>query len=556
MSYAESVETDTIQPVEHAASAGIARSSSASSPSFGPRGRERRAEASLRILLFERDEEAAHATRGLLEVVFGNRCILDWETDPGHGTDLMRENAHDVYLLGETGTAGGAVELVRTSVGSGCRAPIIVLAHDPSADLDFKALDAGAADLLPKSDLRPEVLERSIRHALVRQQSMIEALRTVDELKAEKSRLNMLRDANHRFVENACHDFRTPLTVIKEFSSIIMEGLAGDVSEEQAEFLEIVLSRVDHLSQMVDAILDASRLESDVVGVRREERTVKSLVEQLRPTLEQRAAAHKASITFDVDADMPTVFADAESVGRVIVNLVANACKFVGEGGAVRVWALQEPTSRAVRIGVTDNGPGIAPEQVKMIFERFQQIAGDKAPKEGGFGLGLHIASELTRLNFGTLSVESELGKGSTFSFTLPVFDVNRLIPLHFGFLKGSRHGFQAVSIAVATAAGPRDDQALSDTERFLSRQLRSYDLMLPIRRGTWLICAACREEQLGQITDRILGAHAQSNRNRPDGRLPELRFRTIGNWPLSERADGLYDAIRGAYALSASSVH
>ena len=89
-----------------------------------------------------------------------------------------------------------------------------------------------------------------------------------------------MREANHRFVENACHDFRSPLTVIKEFASIIAEGMSGEINEEQAEFLQIILTRVDHLSSMVDGILDASRLESDVIGVRREEHAVAKLIEQ------------------------------------------------------------------------------------------------------------------------------------------------------------------------------------------------------------------------------------------------------------------------------------
>ena len=112
------------------------------------------------------------------------------------------------------------------------------------------------------------------------------------------------------------------------------------------------------------------------------------------------------------------------------------------------------PTQKDVTIGVTDNGPGIAPEHVKLIFDRFQQLPKDKADGKDGFGLGLHIASELVRVNFGTLSVESEPQKGSTFAFTIPVFDVNALIPLYFNFLSTARHSFQKVSIAVAAASG------------------------------------------------------------------------------------------------------
>ncbi len=215
-------------------------------------------------------------------------------SDRNQAAELLAEERHDVCLCSE-GPSVDAVAVIGAAIGAGCTAPIIVLAQGQNTDSDLKAIDAGAADYIPKAELTPAALERSIRHALVRQQRIVKAHREIEGLTTEKTRLNLLRDANHRFVENACHDFRSPLTVIKEFASIISEGLAGDVNEEQSEFLEIILTRVDQLSQMVDGILDASRLESDLIGVKREEHSVASLIEKVRPTLEQRAAAHKVA---------------------------------------------------------------------------------------------------------------------------------------------------------------------------------------------------------------------------------------------------------------------
>jgi len=419
-------------------------------------------------------------------------------------------------------------------------------------------VDAGAADCIPRDELTPAGLERSIRHALLREHGIARARREIRHLTTEIGRLNTLRDANHRFVDNACHDFRSPLTVIKEFSSIIAEGLAGDVNEEQAEFLEIILTRIDQLSSMVDAILDASRLESDLIGVKREQQKPARLIDQVRPTLEQEAASHEAEIGFSIDEALPDVFADAESVGRIIVNLATNACKFVGKGGKVDVWARRDSNAGTVTIGVTDNGPGIAQEHVKRIFDRFQQIESDKEGAAGGFGLGLHIASELVRVNYGTLSVESEPNKGSTFAFTLPVFDVNALIPLHFKFLRTSRHGFQNVSIAMAATGEEAEPETLAAMEQFLNRQLRSYDLLLRMSAASWLVCIACDEGELTKITDRVKLSYSSHNSNRPRGALPNLNFRTVGTWALSNRPEGLTDAIRSAYALGpkASRVH
>ena len=155
------------------------------------------------------------------------------------------------------------------------------------------------------------------------------------------------------------------------------------------------------------------------------------------------------------------------------------------------------------------------------------------------------------RVNFGTLSVESEPQKGSTFAFTLPTFDVNALIPLHFSFLKTSRHGFQKVSIAMASVPASAGSAVLAEIERGLTRQLRSYDLLLRVRDGHWLVCAAGDTGDLQKITERILGNYAEISRNRPEGGLPEMKIRPIGTWMLSGRTEGLTDAIRGAYALT-----
>ena len=211
-------------------------------------------------------------------------------------------------------------------------------------------------------------------------------------------------------------------------------------------------------------------------------------------------------------------------------------------------------TRKTSTVGVTDSGSGIAPEHVKLIFDRFQQIPDDKEKEKGGFGLGLHIASELVRVNFGTLvASKASRRKGSTFAFTLPIFDVNSLIPLHFAFLKTSRHSFQKVSIAVATRAGRKPRvAAFGEVERCFNRQLRSYDLLLRLREGTWLVCAPATRARSTKITDRILGTYVESSRNRPDGPLPEVRFRhdrNLGARTIARRART--DAIRGAYALS-----
>jgi len=512
----------------------------------------RSAEPGLSILLLESDVEAVEAVSTLLRSIFGDCSSCDWVSDAAQGVERMQQGNYDVVLFAAAPKTGDAAQFVRSSTSSGCSGPIIVFAGNDNTDIDLRAVEAGAADCIPKDELTPGILERSIRHALLREVSIARARREIARLSEELARLNTLRDANRRFVDEVCHDFRSPLMAIQEYSSLIAEGLAGDVNGEQSEFLEITLTRVSQLGHMVDAILDASRLESELISVKREEHAPTKLIERARPMLEQVVKSRNAEIRFSVADSLPNVFADANSVVRIIVNLVTNACKFAGERGEVEVWARLSSDGDSVTIGVTDNGPGIATKRVNLVFERFKQVENDSGVCKAGFGPGLHVASELARINFGTLSVESEPEKGSTSTFTLPTFDADLLIPLYFGFLKTSRHGFQYISMLVATVGGRADPDTVVQVERFLNRQIRSYDLLLRLNDNSWLVCIACDEDDLAGITGRIESARAEHNRNRPDHALPEIGFRPIGTSMTCSRPEGLTEAIRGAYALDA----
>jgi len=160
--------------------------------------------------------------------------------------------------------------------------------------------------------------------------------------------------------------------------------------------------------------------------------------------------------------------------------------------------------------------------------------------------LGLHIASELARVNFGALSVDSVPGAGSTFSFTVPVFDIEALIPAHVGFLQTCRHGFDSVSIAIATL-GDSDEAAAPEAERFLSRHLRSYDLLLRVRAGIWLICAAADERGLAGILERLRRELAENRKYRPEIPPFDVSFRFVGCWAIAHDAPVLVNTFKAA---------
>jgi len=218
------------------------------------------------------------------------------------------------------------------------------------------------------------------------------------------------------FVANVSHELRTPLASIKS----VIETLEGGALEDEAaarDFLSRADAEVDRLVQIVEELLELSRIESGELPMSRERVEMASVladaVERLRPQVEKQGL----SLTVDIAADLPPIIGDAERLARVVVNLLHNAVKFTPSGGSVHVWA--GLVESAVVVKVIDTGVGIAPEDLPRIFERFYKS--DRARASGGTGLGLAVVKHIVEAHGGTVSAESEQGRGSTFSFSIPV---------------------------------------------------------------------------------------------------------------------------------------
>jgi two-component system phosphate regulon sensor histidine kinase PhoR len=224
------------------------------------------------------------------------------------------------------------------------------------------------------------------------------------------------------FVANVSHELRTPLASIKSVIETLQSGALDDRAAAQ-DFLSRADAEVDRLVQIVEELLELSRVESERVPLAREPvrmgDVLAEAVERLRPQAEKEGL----TLTLDVPPDLPLVVGDAERLEQAAVNLLHNAIKFTPGGGSVRVWAHR--ADGAVTVSVSDTGIGIAPEDLPRVFERFYKA--DRARTRaaarpgGGTGLGLAVVKHTVEAHGGTVSVESDLGRGSTFSFSIPV---------------------------------------------------------------------------------------------------------------------------------------
>jgi signal transduction histidine kinase len=238
-----------------------------------------------------------------------------------------------------------------------------------------------------------------------------------DELKRLYSELEAASRHKSEFLANMSHELRTPLNAIIGFSQVLRDGMFGEVNEKQVEYLDDVLSSGNHLLSLINDVLDLSKVEAGQVEVEVAPFSMREALERGVVMVRERATKDGVRVALAADPDVDVVEGDERRIRQVIFNLVSNAVKFTPAGGAVDVSAVQ--MNGEVRVSVTDTGPGIAPEDRERIFEEFQQTEAGVEQREGT-GLGLALSKRLVELHGGRIWVESELGKGSKFTFALP----------------------------------------------------------------------------------------------------------------------------------------
>ncbi len=234
----------------------------------------------------------------------------------------------------------------------------------------------------------------------------------------EKSReLEAASRHKSEFLANMSHELRTPLNAIVGFSQVLREGMFGEVNEKQAEYLDDILSSGNHLLSLINDILDLSKVEAGQIELEVTSFSLRDALERGVVMIRERATNDGVRVALETGSGVDVVEGDERRVRQVIFNLLSNAVKFTPSGGIVDVSAYR--IDGEVRVAVTDTGPGLAPEDHERIFEEFQQTETGIHQREGT-GLGLALSRQLVELHGGRIWVDSEVGKGSTFVFTLP----------------------------------------------------------------------------------------------------------------------------------------
>lgn len=348
------------------------------------------------------------------------------------------------------------------------------------------------------------------------------------------------RVANRR-IADVSHELRSPLAVVKEYCSLVRDGLAGPTTARQQELLGAALVRIDDMSRLVNDMLDIGRIESGGLPARRERASLENILCAAWPTLERRAVQKNISLEL-ADEPCGAVYCDVDKAARTLINLAINAIKFTPAGGRV-VVSTEAAADDLVRISVTDSGPGISSADLKAIFERLTQLAPGRLSLERGHGLGLSIARELAGLNLGELSATSELGWGSTFSFTLPLAEPAAVFgrQLDVWLAGGGSHRVALMRASLPYGASEELRVAADETLQSFSP---SEQFVYRLGAGDWLVAVRCGASEFNRRRREIADRFGEWRRSADFAGECALELAVLGAW----RADLQRAALCGRF--------
>jgi signal transduction histidine kinase len=264
---------------------------------------------------------------------------------------------------------------------------------------------------------RPEVVD-TLRTLAAQSVLAIQNARLFEEIADKSRQLEAASQHKSEFLANMSHELRTPLNAIIGFSEVLAQGMFGGINEKQTEYLQDILESGRHLLSLINDILDLSKIEAGRMELEVSEFDLPQAIQNALTLVRERALRRGIALHHVIDDRVADIRADERKVKQVLLNLLSNAIKFTPEGGRIDVRAA--PADGLVEVSVADTGIGIAPTDQDTVFEEFRQV-GTADKKAEGTGLGLTLSRKFIELHGGKIWVQSEVGRGSTFTFTLPL---------------------------------------------------------------------------------------------------------------------------------------
>jgi PAS domain S-box-containing protein len=374
-----------------------------------------RARRELQVINRELDRKITERTQDLAE------ALSREHTDASRRQAILVSIADGVIVFG----LDGGVELVNPTIAMMLDTEMSRLAGRPAGEV-FAAMKQDSRDTLlsiihregpPRATLKIEIHTRTFSVSLANIADEAGRIAGTVAVFRDITRDAELDRMKSDFVSMVAHELRTPMTAIKCYVDLLMAEVVGEINEEQANFLGVVNSNVTRLNMMVTDVLDVSRIEAGKVELSPAVLSLPAQVRQVAQTLRAQYAEKDLELRLNLPDRLPPVYADQGRVIQILTNLLSNAYKYTPRG---MVTVQAHAAGSFVQVDVQDTGLGISPEAQTRLFARFYRVRTPETGNIPGTGLGLSIVKSLVELHGGSIWVQSERGRGSTFSFTLP----------------------------------------------------------------------------------------------------------------------------------------
>ncbi len=319
----------------------------------------------------------------------------------------------------------GGLEILELAKEINPEVAVIVMTGYTGIETAVNAVNNGAYAYFVKP-VNPDEIKTIIANALKQQKLLLENRRLVDDLQQSNKllfetneELKKATQAKSEFLANMSHELRTPFNAVIGFSELLLDEIPGKINQKQRQCLDDILSSSKHLLSLINDVLDLSKVEAGKLELKQKDFTLNKLIESLTRTIMPILVPRKQSLDIEIEKGLPPIHADKTKIRQVLLNLLSNSVKFMPDGGKLKIEAIRKDSW--CQISVIDNGIGMKQEEQERIFEPFYQLDNPISRERSGTGLGLTIAKQIVEKHGGRIWVESEYGKGSCFTFTLPL---------------------------------------------------------------------------------------------------------------------------------------
>lgn len=369
----------------------------------------------MRLLLVEDSRTAVKMVEGLLaeeEERRASRFELTVATCLAEAEVALKQASYDLILLDLTLPDSHGLATVDTIVAAAPRTPVVVLTSTSDEKLGLQALKKGAQDFLVKDETYRKVLVRSVRYAYLR--NLAE-----QEIREARDMAEFATNSKSSFIANLSHELRTPLNAIIGFSEMMLAGIHGPLADKHKEYATDIHKSGRYLLGLIGTVLDMSKIEAQRIELRDQPLDLAQLVDDTLSGLRD-VEGSVDRVQVDILTDIPLFQGDWTKMRQVANNLISNALKYSPDGGPVTVSLKRDEISNDLVFTITDSGIGIPADQIDGVLKPFNRTSVSRARQIEGTGLGLPLTKGLVEAHGGTLTLDSELGIGTTVTVRLP----------------------------------------------------------------------------------------------------------------------------------------